>query len=91
MSDTRPSLDDLLEFPTRFVFRAMGESRDAFERDCDRAVRDALARPPESVTSSPSRKGNYTAVRVAAVVVDKDEILAVYAALRAVQGIRLVL
>lgn len=84
-------LDDLVDFPTRFVFRAMGQAREGFAQDCDRAVRDALSRPSESLESAPSRKGNYLSVRVAAVVEDKDEVFAVYAALKAVPGVKMVL
>lgn len=90
MADT-PSIDELIDFPTVFVFRAMGDADDGFPDRCVAAVHEALGRAPEGVETRASRQARFLAVRVGAVVISTDEIYAVYAALRAVEGVRLVL
>lgn len=90
MSDT-PPLEELVEFPSVFVFRAMGEASPGFADRCVTAVRDALGREPEGVESKPSKEARYLAVRIGATVIEPAEIHAVYKALRAVDGVRMVL
>lgn len=86
-----PRLEELVDFPAQFTFRALGAAEDDFSARCAAAVTRALGRMAETVTSQPSAGGRYLAVRVAVTVLTPAEIYAVYAALREVQGVRMVL
>ncbi len=90
MSET-PPLEELIDFPAVFVFRAMGDAGDDFADRCVAAVRDALGRDPEGVETRPSKGNRFLAVRVGALVLEPADIHAAYAALKAVEGVRLVL
>lgn len=95
MSDTparsTPKLEDLVDFPTVFVFRAVGRAEADFEVRCSAAVTATLGRMPDSVDTRPSAGGRWISVRLAARVHTPDEVYAVYAALRAVDGVHMVL
>lgn len=91
MSAPTPPLEDLVEFPSVFVFRAVGDAQDDLAGRCATALAQSLGRPAERVETHPSSAGRFLSVRLAATVLAPADILAVYAALRAVQGVRLVL
>jgi uncharacterized protein len=91
MTDQPTDLDALIEFPTTFVFRVMGEASADFADRCNRAVQRALSRPPEAVEVKPSSRGTYQSVRLGVTVVSSDEVRAVYAELHALEGVRLLL
>ena len=92
MTDTAPStLDELLDFPTVFVFRVMGPADQGLDAACRAAVTDLLGRPPEGVEVRPSSKGTWCSVRVGTTVVSADEVERLYQALRGIDGVRMVL
>lgn len=91
MANPPPKLEDLMDFPSVFTFRVMGEATDTLPDRCSAALTGALERPPEHVELRESSAGRYLAVRLGARVDTPDQIYAVYAALRAVEGVRLVL
>ncbi len=91
MSSPPPDLASLVSFPSRFVFRVMGESGRDLPQACEQAVAAALSRPCDEVQVQPSAKGRFLAVRLAVEVRSPEDILDVYARLRQVEGVRLVL
>lgn len=91
MTKPPPALDDLVSFPSLMVFRAVGPDGVVFPAECLAAVDRALGRTPTSHELLRSAQGRWISVRVAATVVSADEVRAVYAALQAVDGVRLVL
>jgi putative lipoic acid-binding regulatory protein len=84
-------LDELLEFPTVFVFRVMGPAGVGLDRACREATQATLGRAPEGVEVRPSSKGRWCSVRIGTTVVSADEIERLYGALRDLDGVRLVL
>lgn len=91
MSTPPPRLEDLVAFPSLFVFRAVGDAADDLAGRCRAALAEGLGRPAEQVDTQPSSGGRFLSVRLGATVHSPAEIHAVYAALRAVAGVRLVL
>lgn len=91
MATSPPDLASLVSFPSRFVFRVMGDTGQDLPGRCETAVLAALARPADQVETQPSSKGRFLAVRLSVEVHNPEEILAVYARLRELTGVRLVL
>lgn len=87
----RKKLEEMVELPGPFTFRAVGEDGDDLRERCARALSDALGRQPAVVDTRPSSKGNFLSVRLTVTVASLDEIEVVYAALRATSGVRMVL
>ncbi len=87
MADDVPQLEDLVEFPTPWTFRAVGATTPALSSQCRQAVEASTGRAVVDLDSKPSSKGRWTAVRVKVVVQSADEVRAAYAALRGVEGV----
>jgi putative lipoic acid-binding regulatory protein len=85
------ALDDLVAFPALMVFRAVGPDGDVFPALCLAAVEQALGRSPTSHELMRSKQGRWMSVRVAATVTCADDVRAVFAALQAIDGVRVVL
>jgi putative lipoic acid-binding regulatory protein len=86
-----PPLDELMEFPAAFTFRAVAATLPGLPQACATAVENALGRAPDKVSVQPSSKGKWTSVRVTAQVHSADEVLAAYAALKELDGVRMTL
>lgn len=91
MSEKSTSLDELIEFPTSFTFRAVAATLPGLPQACAEAVEKAIGRPVDGVSQKPSSKGKWTSVRVTAEVHNPDEVLAGYAALKAIDGVKMTL
>jgi len=91
MDLTPPPLEDLLEFPTRFTFRAMGVAEETLVERCAQVVLDVTGRSAESVDQRESAAGRYRSVHLTVWMDTADQIRAIFAGLRALQGVRLVL
>lgn len=87
----KATLEDLMTFPAELVLRVMGESSGDLPARCTETVTRILGRAPLDVQVQPSSKGNYLAVRLRVHVASADEIRAASAALRGIEGVRLVL
>ena len=85
-------MEELLEFPTPFEFKAVGPNGASFVAAVGAAARSALG-PDRALEqrTRPSRHGTYVSVTLTAIVVNADELQAVYAGLRAVPGVITVL
>ena len=91
MATSPPDLRTLIDFPSTFVFRVMAEASEGLVASCEDAVAEALGRRASGVELRESSAGRYLAVRLSAEVRSPEEIYAVYAALRQVPGVRLIL
>ena len=68
-----PPLDELMEFPSSYTFRAVAATLPGLPQACATAVENALGRAPDKVSAQPSSKGKWTSVRVTAQVHSADE------------------
>lgn len=87
----KATLEDLMEFPAELVLRVMGERSEALVTRCTEVVTEVLGRGPDGVVVQPSSKGNFQSVRLRVRVETADEVREASAALKAVEGVRLVL
>ena len=92
MSDTNPSLRELLEkqhtFPGPYTFKFIGKAADDFAGRVIAVVRAALGAaedPPHVVR--PSAQGGHVSITLTPVVSTPDEILAVYERVGKVDGL----
>ena len=86
-----PPLEELMEFPSAFTFCVIANDTPSLIQDCQRMVERILDRPAIQVTNRPSRDVHYRAVKVTAMVLTADEVRAVYAELKLVPDLRLLL
>jgi uncharacterized protein len=84
-------LERLLRFPTDFTFQVIGAADPELPARCAEAAGVALGRPVDGLDSRPSARGRWVAVHVRATVLDADEVVAVYAALGNLDGVRMLL
>lgn len=91
-SDGRITVEELIEFPTRFAFKAIGHHTRQFSQQALDAVRGAFqdGRQVELRTRL-SRNGTYLSVTLTARLESADELRNVYAALRSLDGLITVL
>ncbi len=87
MSQDNPQLEDLVDFPTSWTFRAVGATTPALEAQCRAAVEKGLGREVLEVQCQPSSQGRWTSVRLRVVVESANEVRTVYAALKGVEGV----
>jgi len=91
MAQPQARFEELVEFPSVFVFRVLAHSAEDLEARCVAAVEAHLGRRVEAVSQAPSSKGAYTSVRIGVIVTSADEIRATYTMLGALPGVRMVL
>ena len=91
MSEEKPSLEELIDFPATFTFRAVADASPDIKEHCEQAVAKALDRQVIQTASQPSKNGRFCSVRVTATVVNADEVRAAYAAIHALDGIKMLL
>ena len=84
-------LDELMEFPATFTFRAVAAPLPGLPTACAKAVESALGRPIDKISAQPSSQGKWTSVRVTAQVQSAEEVLAAYTALKALDGVKMTL
>ncbi len=92
MSGCRIPVEELIQFPAPFTFKAIGHHTRPFARAVHQAVAGALGgdRPVELRTRL-SRNGTYLSATCTARIASADELRAVYAALAEVEGVITVL
>jgi putative lipoic acid-binding regulatory protein len=87
MADETPQLEDLVEFPAPWIFRAVGATSPALQGLCRAALESCIHGEIQEIVSQPSSKGRWTAVRLKVIVQSADEVRAAYAALQSVEGV----
>jgi putative lipoic acid-binding regulatory protein len=92
MTDRRIPVEELIDFPTSFAFKAIGHHTLGFQHEAVEATRSALPGDRRiQYRTRLSRNGTYLSVTVTATVVSADELRSVYDALWHVGGVITVL
>lgn len=84
-------LAQLMDFPVAFTFRVVADGAPDLRATCLALAEGALGRAVERVEEQASAAGRYRTVRLVATIERPEEIAAVYAALSAAPGLRLLL
>ena len=85
------SFDDLMDFPSVFVFRIICLAQKSLLPTCTAAIEGAIGRNIESYEIKPSSKGNLQSLRIAILVLEGSEIYNGFSALENVEGVKLVI
>ncbi|MCB2189517.1 MAG: DUF493 domain-containing protein [Deltaproteobacteria bacterium] len=88
-AEARRMLEEYHTFPGSYMFKIIGFAREAFAPEV-RAAAEAVLGPLEEVGSlrgRPSSGGKYLAVTLEVEVANPDQVLAIYAGLRLVAGV----
>ncbi|NOY13279.1 MAG: DUF493 domain-containing protein [Deltaproteobacteria bacterium] len=85
------SAEDLLEFPCRYQFKAVGVAGAAFKRAIVAAVEQQVAVPADSVRSRPSGQGNYQSVSIQVTLDNYQQLTSIYAEMRKVDDLKMLL
>ena len=83
------SFDELLTFPTLFIYRIIAYQSDAIVQDCT----DALISVFETIEGHkiiPSKSGKFVRIQIAVTALNSAQIYRGYDMLRTVDGIRMV-
>lgn len=91
MSDQPPTLEELMEFPSRYTFRVLAASSPDLSAQLAAVASEVLGREMEGITERPSSGGRWVSVRLTATVQTADEIRAIYAAMGQRDDVRMVL
>jgi hypothetical protein len=75
------------DFPGEYMFKVIGFAGEGFQDQVRAAASEVLGGESVRVSSRPSSQGRYLAVTLEAWVESADQVLEVYAALREVQGV----
>jgi len=81
----------LMQFPAAFTFQVIAAASPDLADRCATAACAALGRPVAGVEERPSSRGRWIALHIATTVHSAEEVVAVYAALAALDGVRLLL
>ena len=83
--------ENLLEFPCHFQFKALGLSGDDFQQGIFAAVGKHVAVSEDALRCRPSGKGTYQAVSVLVTLHNYEQLTSIYAEMRQVKGLKLLL
>ncbi len=83
--------DDLMDFPCHYQFKAIGEGGEVFCRAVVEAISIHAPVPGEAVRSQPSRHGTYQSVSVVLTVYNPNQLTAIYAELKKIAGLKMLL
>lgn len=83
--------EDLLEFPCHYQFKALGLAGESFQQAIVAAVGLYVTVPADSVRFNPSGKGNYQSVSVLVTLHDYEQLVNIYAEMRKVDGLKMLL
>ncbi len=91
MDKNVPITEDLLDFPCHYQFKAMGLAGDRFRQAIVAAVEQHVVVAEDAIKCRLSGKGRYQSVSVLATLHDYDQLTAIYAALRQVDDLKMLL
>lgn len=91
--DEPSSLSELLEFPCDYQFKAFGpgEDDDGFVQSVRQAVSSVVPVSLDAVRTRPSSRGTYVCVTVVVRLYNIDQVRAIYASLRRIEGLKYLL
>jgi hypothetical protein len=82
MSDT---MKEMIEFPTIFTFKAMGENTEDFKKD----IKEIFTRHETAmITENISTKATYTSISITVEVVDFEELQNIYTKIKETKGLK---
>jgi putative lipoic acid-binding regulatory protein len=82
MSD---SMKEMMQFPTIFTFKAMGENTDFFKND----IKDIFRMHENAeITENVSSKGTYTSLSVTVEIISFDELQNIYTKIKQTKGLK---
>lgn len=87
----QPNLEELLEFPCDYPFKAFGPQDEKFSDDVRAAVAAFVPVPVDCLKLRPSAKGQYQCVTVLTRLNNLEQLQAIYAALRQVENLKYLL
>lgn len=90
MSDQQ-NPETLLEFPCHYQFKAVGVSGDEFRDGVIKAVSKRVPVASDAVMTRPSGKGNFQSVSVMVTLHNFEQLKEIYANLRQVPGMKMLL
>lgn len=82
-------LNQYHDFPCCYMFKVIGYNADGFLDSVQEAAQGVLGplNPKKDLRSRPSREGRYLSVTIETGVHDAQQVLAVYAALKGLEGV----
>lgn len=83
--------EDLLEFPCHYQFKALGVAGKSFQQAIVAAIAQHVAVAADSVRSNPSGKGNYQSVSALVTLQSYQQLKNIYAEMRKVDGLKMLL
>ena len=83
--------EDLLEFPCQYQFKALGRAGEVFEKAIFHAISQHAAVALDAVYSRPSGKGNYQSVSVLVTLHSFQQLENIYAEMRKVSDLKMLL
>ena len=84
-------MHELLEFPCQYQFKAVGSAGEGFNRSIVAAIDRHVSVPRDAIRTRPSSKGNYQAVSVLVTLHSYQQLLAIYADIRKVPELKVLL
>ncbi len=85
-----PGFEELMDFPAEVRLRAVGDQSEALSARCAAAVIGVRPDGLVAMDEKPSSKGKYLSVRLTVVAASADQLRTYYAALHAVDDVRIV-
>ncbi|MCW8893178.1 MAG: DUF493 domain-containing protein [Deltaproteobacteria bacterium] len=82
---------NLLDFPCHYQFKAVGLAGEDFSRGIFAAISKHVDVSRDAVRSRPSGKGNYQAVSVLVTLYSYQQLTAIYAEMRQVRDLKMLL
>lgn len=83
--------ETLLDFPCHYQFKAVGAAGEAFQVAVLAAISQSVPVADDAVKSRPSGKGNYQSVSVMVTLHSFEQLKTIYADLRQVPGMKMLL
>lgn len=81
-SQPKPPLDELVEFPCDYIFKAFGLNNDAFVASVRSAVNRTVFAPLDAIKVRASSKGEYQCVTVVVRLQNVEQLKAIYSDLQ---------
>lgn len=86
-----PVSEELLSFPCHYEYKAFGPAADSFSLQVQSAVAAVVPVSRDAMRSRPSSGGTYQCVSVLVTLQSREQLEAVYAALRTIDGLKYLL
>ena len=89
--DEKKRPEDLLDFPCHYQFKAVGVAGETFKTAIVNAVAQYVTVSTDAVRSKPSGKGTYQSVSILVTLHNYQQLTNIYAEMRKVDGLKMLL